>query len=163
MELFDEVDIEDNVIGVTDKPTAHAKGHIHRGVAIFVFDKVGNLYVQLHKASNNRYDNSVGGHVRQGESYDMAAKREGVEELGIIQPLQFVAGFYSETSVSKHMFHLYECVVGDDWHFEPNDEVETIIPMKIADIRKIMIDEPDRCVPDFINVMNEYCKAKSIV
>ena len=51
MELFDLVDKQDAIIGATDKPTAHATGQLHRVAGVYVFDKQGRLYVQVHKKS----------------------------------------------------------------------------------------------------------------
>ena len=74
MELFDLVDKDDNVIGTTDKLTAHSTKQIHRVAAVYVFNDAGELYVQVHKGSGGLYDNSVGGHVSQGETYATAAE-----------------------------------------------------------------------------------------
>ena len=70
IELFDLIDKQDNVIGVTDKPTAHSIGQLHRVAGVYVFDKQGRLYVQVHKKSGGLYDHSIGGHISQGESYE---------------------------------------------------------------------------------------------
>lgn len=45
MEKFDLVDEHDNVIGVTDKPTAHASRQLHRVVAVYVFNSSGSVCV----------------------------------------------------------------------------------------------------------------------
>ncbi len=87
MELLDIVDNDDNVVGTTDRAQAHNTGQLHRIVAVYVFNSDDQLYVQVHKKSGGLYDNSVGGHVTQGESYDDAAAREASEELGIMQEL----------------------------------------------------------------------------
>lgn len=162
MELFDHIDMSENIVGVTDKETAHANNLLHRCVAIFVFNATGELYIQVHKINNGLYDSSVGGHVKRGESYDAAARREAKEELGINQPLLFVTKVYSSCSLSKHMFSLYECVVDKNWQFMPNAEVETIIPMKLSDIWVAMNNQPEKFTPDFIKIMKEYRKIKSI-
>src|ERR1700739_2889901 len=106
MELFDLVDKNDNVIGTTDKPTAHANKQLHRVAAVYVFNDLGELYVQVHKSSGGLYDHSVGGHVSKGEEYATAASREADEELGIRQPLAYLSTFYSDEGVYLHMFGL---------------------------------------------------------
>jgi isopentenyldiphosphate isomerase len=163
MELFDLVNENDEVIGTTDKPTAHAKAQLHRLVAVYVFNEQGELYVQVHKASGGLYDNSVGGHVIKGEDYDTAVKREAKEELGIDQPLTHVARLYSdEGGYFKHLFSLYECTSDPSWRFIPNAEVEEIIPMKIETIRKMMHETPEKFTTGFVNTMREYCKVKGL-
>lgn len=161
MELFDVVDRADVVIGVTNKQEAHERGILHRVAAVFVFNGQGELYVQVHKKSGGLLDHSVGGHVAQGEAYDIAARREAEEELGISQSLSHVADFYSDEGASmQHMFGLYECVADDEWEFVPNEEVEEIIPMKLGDIRALMVSSPERFTGGFINTMAKYTELK---
>lgn len=157
MELFDLVNAQDKVIGVTDKVTAHTNGELHRVAAVFVFDEDGQLYVQIHKKSGGLYDHSVGGHVAQGESYDEAAKRESAEELGIDQPLTHIATFYSDEGVSmQHMFGLYKCTASTDWTFKPNDEVAEIVLLPVKQIKELMTSHPEKFTGGFINTMKRY-------
>lgn len=162
MELFDLIDKNDKVIGTTDKPTAHANRQLHRVAAVFVFNDIGELYVQVHKQSKGLYDHSVGGHVSKGETYAIAAYREAEEELGIKQPLKYLSTFYSDEGTYLHMFGLFECVAERDWQFKPNDEVEEIILMKLEDVRKMMIEKPEMFTGGFKHTMEEYYRIKHI-
>ncbi|MEK7603297.1 MAG: NUDIX domain-containing protein [Patescibacteria group bacterium] len=140
----------------------HSTKQLHRVAAVYVFNKQGELYVQIHKASGGLYDHSVGGHVSKGETYELAASREAQEELGIMQPLSCLSTFYSDEGVYLHMFGLFECTAAKDWKFVPNDEVEEIIIMKLDDIRALMESNPEKFTGGFINTMREYCKVKKI-
>ena len=162
METFDLVDAHDNVIGTTDKQTAHRKKQPHRVAAVYVFNSSGELYVQVHKASGGLLDHSVGGHVKKGESYKEAAVREAKEELSIDQPLTKITTFYSDEGEYIHMFGLFECRANQNWAFKPNNEVEQIIPMKIETIFKMMQEEPQKFTGGFINTMSEYLRQKNI-
>jgi isopentenyldiphosphate isomerase len=166
MEKFDLVDINDNVIGETDKETSHKNGDLHRVVAIYVFNQNGELYLQEHLKSGGLFDHSVGGHVTKGEDYNAAAKREGFEELGLTCSLKKVDTFYSDESYSSkpifHMFTIFECTPAKDWHFIPNNEVKKITPMKIKDIVNMMNREPIRFTPGFINTMYHYILIKHV-
>lgn len=162
MELFDLVDEDDNVVGTTDKATAHGSKQLHRVAAVYVFNDKGELYVQVHKSSGGLYDHSIGGHVSQGETYAGAAQREADEELGIKQPLNELVTFYSDEGIYLHMFGLFECTADNGWKFEPNDEVEEIIPMKLGEIRKYMESNPEKFTGGFINTMQQYCKIKNL-
>lgn len=165
MEKFDLVDINDNIIGETDKETSHKNGDLHRVVAIYVFNQNGELYLQEHLKSGGLFDHSVGGHVTKGENYDEAAKREGFEELGLNCSLQKISIFYSDESYGrmniKHMFGIYECTP-TNWQFVPNDEVKNIIPMKIEDVIQLMNISPSKFTPGFLNTMNEYIAQKQL-
>lgn len=157
MELFDLVDKQDIVIGVTDKKKAHATGELHRVAAVYVFDKQGRLYVQVHKKSGGLYDHSVGGHISQGETYEEGAVREAAEELGITQPLKKLSVFYSnETEAMQHMFGLFVCIADDSWQFQPNDEVEEIMLMEIEEIQRLMATSREKFTGGFVNTMKEY-------
>jgi len=60
------------------------------------------------------------------------------------------------------MFGLFECNADPIWKFVPNDEVEEIIPMKLDDIRRLMLSNPEKFTGGFINTMNQYCKVKNL-
>ena len=159
MEQFDLVDKDDNVIGTTNKPEAHSKGLLHRVAAVYVFNEQNQLYVQVHKKSGGLYDHSVGGHVSQGESYESGAAREAFEELGIDQPLDKLAIFYSDEGADmQHMFGLFSCTAKSGWQFVPNSEVEEIIPMDIEAIKVLMETNPEKFTGGFINTMREYSR-----
>lgn len=162
MERLDLVDKDDHVIGTTDKPTAHAQRLPHRVAAVFVFNDAGELYIQVHKKSGGKYDHSVGGHVKKGESYAAAAVREANEELGITQSLSYLTTFYSDEGSYIHLFGLFNCIADKAWHFVPNDEVEEIIPMKLGDIRALMESNPEKFTTGFRNSMHEYCRIKKL-
>lgn len=86
MEKIDYVDENDNVVGVGTKEEAHEKGILHRGVAVLVFNNQNQILIPTvasHKKHSGQYTSSTGGHVSSGESYEIAAKRELKEELGI--------------------------------------------------------------------------------
>lgn len=161
MELFDLIDENDVVIGITNKQEAHAQHLPHRVAAVFVFNHSGELYMQVHKKSGGKLDHSVGGHVLRGESYANAAKREAAEELGINQPLIKVVKFYSDSGSYAHMIQLYECIADPAWKFVPNNEVETIVPMTIAEIRSQIATNPEKFSTNFICALNEYRTTKN--
>jgi isopentenyldiphosphate isomerase len=155
IEEFDLVDRNDNVIGSTDKVTAHSKKQLHRVAAVYVFNEKGELYVQVHW-DRGLYDHSVGGHVSKGEAYEVGAAREAQEELGITQPLKKLSVFYSDEGSYLHMFGLFTCVAEPSWKFVPNEEVGKIIPMKLEDIEKLMETNREKFTGGFINTMKEY-------
>lgn len=94
------VDENDNVIGAGSKAEYLEKGIIHRIARVFLFNAKGEILLQKRAATLRAYpgqwDQSVAGHVDEGESYDQAAIREMREEVGIDTPLTFVGKYYSE-------------------------------------------------------------------
>jgi len=172
MEYFDVVDKNDKPTGqLTSKVGAHSDNVLHRCVAVYVFDKEGKLVVQNHKKSG-LLDHSVGGHVSTGEDYAIAARREGDEELGLIgEKLEEVCtSLYSDENFAPgmqkygyyHMFGIYECHPSADWKFVPNDEVEQVVPMELAEVVRLMNETPGKFTPGFINTMAKYLEIKQL-
>jgi len=161
IEYYDEVTRDDVPTGrKLTWEQAHGEGKPpHRCVAVFVLDGQGGLYVQESKLGGNRLDHSVGGHVDSGEDYETAAYREMEEELGITgaEIKEIATGHYSDEGPRIHMFGIYTCTAPKDWVFKPNDEVETIYPMKIEDIVREMNEIGDaKYITGFMNTMQKY-------
>ena len=162
MEQFDLIDEHDNVIGATDKPTSHALRLPHRVAVVYVFNQHGELYIQVHKASGGKLDHSAGGHVRRGEGYAAAARREMKEELGLDQPLAYISKIYRSAGSYCHMFGVFECIAAKGWEFIPNYEVEEIFPMKLEEVRKMMEESPEKFTGGFRDTMKEYLRIKQL-
>jgi isopentenyldiphosphate isomerase len=91
-ELFDIVDDDDQVIGLTTRREAHTAGHIHRSVLFFLLDDSFRVFFNQRTANKDFYPEywSVvfGGHVPAGETYEQSVLREAEEETGVSgQPL----------------------------------------------------------------------------
>lgn len=171
IEYFDVVDTNDVPTGErTVKAEAHAGNIIHRCVAVYVFDKQGNLYVQSHHSG--MLDHTVGGHVSAGEDYKIAARRETEEEIGLFDcELKVVyEGLDSpevfnpakQQSRQHHMFGIFEAYPDESWSFVANDEVSEIVAMPLRDIVNGMQRNPTRYTPGFINTMAKFLEVKDI-
>ncbi len=170
MEIVDRVDFDDKIIGVTSKEEAHEKGYFHRVAAVFVFRSDGKLLVQLRtKAKNGLLDHTVGGHVRKGELYDDAVKREMKEEIGIEPDLRpvgtFYEGVYRQDPPVRHYFHLYETNVDRQQEklikADPR-EVERPIPMDVEEVISLAQGAPERFTVGFMTALNFYIKYKQL-
>lgn len=170
IEHYDVVDVNDVVTGKkTVKAEAHAQHIIHRCVAVYVFDAVGNLYVQDHKSSG-LLDHTVGGHVSAGEDYETAAKREAEEEINLfnqtITPVFLGLNsdelFYpgKQSSNIHHMFGIFESIPDTSWSFVPNEEVERITPTPLLEVVRDMEEHPSRYTPGFINTMAKFLEIR---
>jgi len=158
-ELIDVVDKNNNIIGESDVATSHAKGLRHRIAGVFVFDTEGALYLQ----TGNKYgkhDLSVGGHVRKGESYEDAAKREMLEEIGLEVPLQLVSTFLPTDARLNHFWAIYRATAPMDWKFRPTKEVWSLEKMKLEDVIASINQEPKQFTHGFISAMREYIRVK---
>ena len=86
-EQFDMVNDDDVVIGQVSRKEAHTKGHIHRSVLFFIFDREGRVLVNQRTYSKEFYPGwwsiVFGGHVHAGETYEDTVVREAEEETGV--------------------------------------------------------------------------------
>src|ERR1043165_747007 len=95
-ELVDVVDEHDIVVDTVSRADMRADNLRHRAVYLAVISSRGELLV--HQRSPHKdvwpsyWDVAAGGVVTAGESYDVAARRELQEELGITAEPVPVAG-----------------------------------------------------------------------
>ena len=86
-EVFDVVDASDRVIGRATRSEVHARGLLHRAVHILWVRADGQLCLQRRSHAKDScpglLSSSCAGHLDVGETYDVAARRELAEELGI--------------------------------------------------------------------------------
>ena len=86
-EIVTIVDEKNRVVGAAPRSRMRADGLPHRATYILVFNDEGELFVQKRTTGKDiypgYYDVATGGVVLAGESYEDAAERELVEELGI--------------------------------------------------------------------------------
>jgi isopentenyldiphosphate isomerase len=86
-ERIDELDASGNVVGVTTRADMRARKLPHRCVYILVFNQRGDVFIHQRTAIKDVFpsywDVTIGGVVSAGESFDLAAVREGGEELGV--------------------------------------------------------------------------------
>ena len=142
-ELVDVVNNFDEVIGVVERREAHARGLTHRIVAVLLLTNDGRFIVQIRK-DNGQADHSAGGHVRAGEEYRVAARRELAEELGVSVDLSLVGcTSVNETSGARHRMAVFAGVVDEEWEFSPTLEVERVEWWLAEDVETRMAKTPD--------------------
>jgi len=85
-ELFDVVDLDDQVVGQAPRREVHARNLLHRATHVMIHDSAGHLFLQRRSMTKDTFpgcwDSSCSGHVDSGEDYPTAARRELGEELG---------------------------------------------------------------------------------
>jgi 8-oxo-dGTP pyrophosphatase MutT (NUDIX family) len=116
MEIIDQIDKNNNVIGEIEKATAHKVGLRHRVAAGLV--KYRNSYL-ITKAADYKVEagglyHSVGGHVLSGEDYLTALIRETREEVGLRinkSQVNLIGSYWFEkeyeSRIEKERFQVY--------------------------------------------------------
>lgn len=151
------VDKDDNVIGSGTRKEALERGIIHRIVRVFLFNSKGELLIQKRSSnvpSPDKWDQSVGGHVDEGEDYLEAAQRELEEELGVKDiPLKEINKFYSEGTIktvrNKRFNMLYSALYDGEINFN-KDEVSEIKWIGLEDLGEWMREKPEEFTKGFI-------------
>lgn len=87
-EVLDVVDRNDNIIGQKKRSELYAEGSPPcRAINAFLLNAQGQIWIPRRTAHKELFpsclDVSCGGHVRSGESYEDALKREVKEELNL--------------------------------------------------------------------------------
>jgi isopentenyl-diphosphate delta-isomerase type 1 len=134
-EFMDIVDESDNVIGRDTRKAVHDNHQIHRGIHIFVVNSSGGILVQKRSTKKDYYpgflDISVGAQVQSGESYEAAAHRELVEELGISENLTHIFDYNAYSSRQREKRRVFLC--RSDGPFKPDPEEVDAIFFKSTD------------------------------
>ncbi|MEK6960980.1 MAG: NUDIX domain-containing protein [Nanoarchaeota archaeon] len=126
-ELVDVVDEKNNVIGQDLRSKKLENGYISRNISVFVRDTLGNYFTFKRaphkKAAPNQYD-SLCGHLVAGEDYPACARREILEEVGVVGELRLLDIIYQEVPDHNGVwrFHTGIFVVTTDEPFKLNDE-----------------------------------------
>ena len=81
------VNHNNRIINSCARKEMRIKGLIHRATYIFVLNDANEIYIQRRTLTKDMYpgllDLAAGGVVQQDETYELSAKRELYEELGI--------------------------------------------------------------------------------
>ena len=94
MPLIQVVDENDRPVGGASKQEIWQKGLYHRIIGVLILDENKRVLLQRRAATKqpypNHWDLAVGGHVDEGEDYEIAAHRELQEETGIMDDVELV-------------------------------------------------------------------------
>lgn len=155
-EYLDVVDEQDNVIGKELKSLKYEKEFISRAVTVLVKDSSDNFIVvrrASHKKSfPNCLDLAVCGHVKMGEDYKDAAKRELAEELSLDCEVKHLKTFYTENPehgiILKYFCSIF--IVTSDDDIDLNEEAVSFEKYSFDALVEKMNSNPDEFCPFFI-------------
>ena len=157
------VNKDDEVIGAMERDQAVKEGQIVRIVRIFLFNTSGELFLQKRGPNvdfPNLWDQSVGGHVDEGEDYMAAALRELKEEIGLEGVvLESVEKYYTESEYLHGKFKRFNML-----YAAVSDKPLTLNPDEVADgawqskskLQQMINDSPDKFTHGFIKAYEIY-------
>ncbi|MFI7462263.1 NUDIX hydrolase [Nonomuraea sp. NPDC049646] len=124
-ELVERVDEQDRVLEVVERAEAVRRRWMHRIATTICRDPAGRILV-LRRADGHvrfpgHYDVMVGGAVGVGESYEEAAARELVEELGVGVPVRFLVKFLFQGGMGPVWFGVHEALIAEPLTPDPSE------------------------------------------
>ena len=132
-EFLEIVDELGRVVGTEPRSKCHGDPALaHRAVHLFVRNSRGEIYLQKRALTKRiqpgKWDTSVGGHVLPGESYERAAARELLEELGVRledvggpAALRYLHDYVWRSPVETEHVRTYELAHDGPFHLDPRE------------------------------------------
>jgi isopentenyldiphosphate isomerase len=159
-EMFDVVDTADRVIGTARRADVHGNPNlIHRVAHVLVFNNRNELFLQKRAVTKtvqpDKWDTSVGGHVESGETYEIAARREMEEELGITGPQpERLYRYLHRNDFESEMVTTFRVT----WDGEIRIQHEEISDGRFWGLNEIAGADPAIFTPNFLEELDRYRK-----
>lgn len=115
-EMLPIVDESGHITGAATRGECHGGSkQLHPVVHLHVFDRDGNLYLQLRPEWKDiqpgKWDTAVGGHIDLGENVEMALRREAREELGMVNfNYEYLLSYVFESDREKELVNVFKTV-----------------------------------------------------
>jgi 8-oxo-dGTP pyrophosphatase MutT (NUDIX family) len=159
-EIVTVIDLADNALDARPRKEVKATGLTYRVTYILVFNSSGEVLVQtrtdLKDWCPGRLDLAAGGIIQQGESYELSARRELEEELGITPELSAHFDLFYDDLVApvcnRNWGRVFTCVHDGPFRLQP-EEVAAAVFLPVA--RALELD-PEIVTPDTRQVLMAY-------
>lgn len=152
-EMFDVVDEQNNVIGQRARGEVHRERLRHRAVHIFVYNRRGELFLQLRSrwkdAQPRKWDSSAAGHVNAGDTYEFTAPRELEEELGVTAPLIQIGEIAACRNTGWEFVKIYRAEHDGPFRLPPS-EIESGAFFTPEQIKRWIAARPDDFAKGFL-------------
>ena len=159
-EIVTVIDLADNVVDALPRPVVKGRGYTYRVTYILVFNQAGEILVQARSDTKDwspgLFDLAAGGIIQQGESYELSARRELEEELGISPSLTgHFDLFYDDLKSpvrNRNWGRVFSCVHEGPFRLQP----EEVVSAEFMSVDSALALDPDRVTPDTRQVLIAY-------
>lgn len=156
-ELVDVIDDAGTVVGTATRREMRARRLPHRCTYILVFNRAGQLFIHQRTATKDvfpsHWDVAVGGVLAAGESFDVGAERELLEELGVTAPLERLFPFRYADAATVVDAMVYRAVHDGPFRLQPEEVVAGEF-VRVAEARARAATTP--FCPDGLAVLDAY-------
>lgn len=159
-EIVTIIDLSDQVVDSLPRSEVKKIGHTYRVTYILVFNRSGEVLVQRRTDCKDwcpgRFDLAAGGIIQFNESYELSARRELEEELGITPPLKPCFDmFYDDIKApirNRNWGRVYACVDEGPFRLQP----EEVASASFMSIDSALALDPETVTPDTRQVLLAY-------
>ena len=141
-EMLCVVDERDNFLRNEERARVHSSKMWHRGVHVMLYNSEGELLLELRARTKDKFPNrwdAISEHVMPGESYEEAAMRSLVEELGItgvrLEPLLRYRMRYGRQDYM--VCKLFSCRY--DGPLKPNEETADLKWFNEKELKELLV------------------------
>jgi isopentenyl-diphosphate delta-isomerase len=161
------VDENDQPIGASTRQEAWANGSYYRLVQIILRDEQGNFLLQKRSPKKalypGRWTNAASGHVDEGETYEISAPRELVEEVGISVPLEYTGKILIQLQEGNKTINQFNGVfigqISHDTQFNLDpDEVSAVRWFTLQELKEKTAETPEEFTPAMVRAVTEFYK-----
>ena len=146
-EIFEIVDENNKVIGTAKRSECHGNpALLHRTVHVIVFHPDGRMLLQKRSMNKDiqpgKWDTAVGGHLVPGEDFEIAARREMQEELGVPGnlPLEYLFDSKIRNRIESENTRVYSTLCEGPFDF-PKDEIDDVKFWTPCELRKGLTED----------------------
>lgn len=159
------VDENDNELGVDSRENCHmGTGKRHRAFVIFLFDTKDRVLIQCRSSKvllwPECWDVTAASHVYPEETYEEAARRRLVQELGIHDaPLQKVLAFTYSAGFGEYAENEYCALLVGKYEGQVQANEEVVADYKhvyLSEVEKDVRENPNRYTPWFKIALNKF-------
>jgi len=163
MEQLAVVDENNQVQGFSLKEDILRRGLNYRCIQVFLFNAKDELIIcrrpDSKKKFAGKFASSAMGYIRKDETYEDAAKREMMQELGVNKILKKAAEFKIEDGNSVVFQEIWKGALSDE--IEPDKtEIAEYKYVSLEDLEQAMQLEPDKFTEPFITAVKAFVHAR---
>ncbi len=159
-EIFDVVNENDEKIGKNTRSSVHVNNLRHRAVHLFIFNRHGELVLQKRSHLKDKHpgvwDSSAAGHLDADETYDAAAARELVEEIGVDVPLKFHSKLPAMEQTGWEFVQTYTATHEGPFRVAP-EEIDCVEFFPLDLVRRWIAARPQDFAPGFLACFEAVC------